>query len=171
MSTFRHKNKDGEAFRKLHIWQSGDEADLSSDSFKAATSITITTAQILALFATPITVIAAPGAGKFITIDSVTAWYEYNAAAYAGIAAGEDWAFKYTNASGAELTGQIETTGFLDQTADGIRRVGGLASVITPVANAVVVLHQLSAEIITGDSPVHLHINYTVHSANPVVPS
>jgi hypothetical protein len=45
------------------------------------------------------------------------AFYDYNSVAYAGMAAGEDIAFRYTNGSGTILA-QIEVSGFLDQTSD-----------------------------------------------------
>src|SRR6185369_2968707 len=76
--------------------------------------VTVTSAQLLALNATPQTAIAAPGANKAIIPVGIIA-YKAAGAAYAGIASGEDLSFKYTNSSGAEIA-QMETTGFLDQT-------------------------------------------------------
>lgn len=171
MTIRRFKSPDGTAMRRLYTWISGKENDITSSSYTAEVVVQITSAQILALFATPIEVIPAPGAGKYIEIESVTAWLDYNSAAYAGIAAGEDWVLKEENAAGAEITGHLETTGFLDQTSDQVRNVRGLIVSRTPVANKAIVLHQLVAEIITGDSPVNLAIVYRVRAANPVVPA
>lgn len=120
--------------------------------------ITVTSAQLLALNATPKTLKAAPGAGKALVPAWVEVWLDYNSAAYAGIAAGEDLTLNYTNGSGAVL-GTIETTGFLDQTADG-RRILICSGEITPVANAALVLHLASAEIITGNSPLYVRMGY-----------
>lgn len=127
---------------------------------------TITTAQLLALNATPITVVAAPGASKAV-IPLGMVLYHAGGTAYAGIAAGEDLVLKYTNGSGVQCSGQVETTGFLDQTTTQTRYVGPFASVsavadITPVANAVVVLHLLTAEITTGNFALLVRVFYKV---------
>ena len=65
--------------------------------------VTLTTAQVKALFATPVTVVAAPGAGLANVLHSVVAFLDFNTAAYDGIAAGEDFVLKYTNAAGLTL--------------------------------------------------------------------
>lgn len=125
----------------------------------------ITSAELLALFATPIEIVAAPGAGFANILDGILVW-KAAGVAYAGIAAGEDLSVKYTNAAGLAVAG-IETTGFLDSVADQIRwasaytQVSGISS-ITPVANAALVLHLLTAEIITGDSDLVCEVHYKV---------
>jgi len=121
---------------------------------------TLSSAQILALNATPIQAIAAPGAGKAIIVEDAQCWYDFNAAAYAGIAAGEDLALKYTDAAGAQILA-VETTGFLDAVADEFRHVRPTtAAAIEPPANAAVVWHMLTGEVTTGDSPVKYRIRY-----------
>lgn len=125
---------------------------------------TVTSAQLLALFATPVTLVAAPGAGKALILDGLQLWYDYNSAAYGGIAAGEDLSVKYTDASGTALAG-CEATGFLDQTSDQFRVVrpynaASSVSDITPTANAALVLHMLTGEITTGNSPLKYRIRY-----------
>ena len=132
---------------------------------------TITTAQILALNAAPITIVAAPGADKALIMDKAMIFYDFNAAAYAGIAAGENLAFRYTDGSGAIIS-EIETVGLLDAVTDQLRLAmpsGDTANnvdTITPVANAVIVLHLLVGEIITGDSPLFIRFFYNVISTN-----
>ncbi len=119
--------------------------------------VTVTTAELLALFATPKELVAAPGAGRFLLFTGAFLFLDFNAAAYAGIAAGEDLQISYTNGAG-QLVAQIETTGFLDAVADDHRWVPIISAAvlndITPVANAALVLSLLVAEIITGDSPL-----------------
>lgn len=119
--------------------------------------VTLTTGQLLALFATPVSVIPAAGATKAAVIVDVDAFYDYNSAAYAGIGGTEDLVLRYTDASGS-IMATIETTGFLDQTADQIRHVKGVG--VTPVANAAVMAHMAVGEITTGNSPVRLRIRY-----------
>lgn len=128
---------------------------------------TITSAQLLALNATPISVVPAQGSGVAIIVERV-AIYKPAGTAYAGVAAGEDLVLKYTNGSGAQVSSVIETTGFLDQTTAQVRyayapsSTGSTAGDITPVANAAVVLHLLVGEIITGDSPIYVEVLYDI---------
>jgi hypothetical protein len=143
----------------------GTSSLVSGYTDSAYADVTITSAQLLALNATPISIIAAPGAGKAIIPLGVIA-YKAAGTAYSGIAAGEDLVLKYTNASGAECSPQIETTGFLDQTTAQTRFVAGigtsLTTNITPVANAAIVAHLLVGEITTGDSDLKLRVFYKV---------
>lgn len=130
----------------------------------------ITSAQLLALNATPIALVAAPGAGKALIFEGMLV-QKPAGTAYAGIAVGEDLSVKYTDSSGAEVA-QCETTGFLDAATDQIRYVrphaaASAASQITPVANAALVLHLLVGEIITGDSPLNIEIDYRVVDTTP----
>lgn len=126
---------------------------------------TITSAQLLALNATPITVLAAPGAGLANIVERVVV-RKPAGTAYAGIAAGEDLVLKQTDASGAQVCGAIETTGLLDSAsataavAFGPGATGSTAGSYLLVANAAIVAHLLVGEITTGDSPIYLEILY-----------
>lgn len=129
----------------------------------------ISSAQLLALNATPVSVVAAPGAGLAI-IPTRCLIYKPAGTAYADIAAGEDLVLKYTNGSGAQCSGVIETAGFLDQATAQTRIVGmpgatgTTAGDYAPVANAPVVLHLLVGEIITGTSPLYVRTWYDIVS-------
>lgn len=127
----------------------------------------VTSAQVLALNATPIQIIAAPGVGYSIIVNKVVIRHG-TGTAYAGIAAGEDLVLKYTNGSGAQCSSVIETTGFLDQATTQIRYANGPASTgsnvgdVTPVANAAVVLHLLNGEITTGTFDLLVLVDYNI---------
>jgi hypothetical protein len=126
----------------------------------------VTTAQVLALNATAVSVLAAPGAGLAI-IPRVVAIHKPAGAAYAAIAGGEDLVLKYTDASGAQISSVIEATGFLDQTTAETRVAGMLGDTgASPASyepmNAAVVLHLLIGEVTTGDSDLHVRIWYDI---------
>lgn len=128
-------------------------------------SVLVSSAELLALFATPKTIIAAPGSGLGLVFEGAVI-HKPAGTAYAGIAAGEDLSVKYNNAAGLEV-GQCEATGFLDQATAQTRviRAHGAASgisSITPVENVPLVLHMLTGEIITGDSPLHVRYFYRI---------
>ena len=119
------------------------------------TDVTITTAQVLALNATPITLLAAPGANlAHIFVGAVI--HKPAGTAYAGIDAAEDLSISYTNAAGLEV-GRCEMTGFADSTGvqtrwiESYQAASGLSS-LTPVANAAIVADMLAGEITTGTS-------------------
>jgi len=130
-------------------------------------TFTVTSAELLALFATPISVVAAPGANKAIT---PFLWIAFKPAgtAYAGIAAGEDLVLRYTDASGTIVSG-IETTGFLDQATAQTRyalvpqsAVGTARVELNPTANAALMVHMTAGEIITGNTGLLIRVFYRV---------
>lgn len=140
---------------------------VSNDLTKGSVYKVITSAQLLALNATPISIVTAPGAGLAIVPYLVTVRIDAGTA-YGGIAAGEDLVLKYTDGSGGQCSSVIETTGFLDQTTAQVRyagmpgSTGSTAGSVVPVANAAVVMHLLSGEITTGNSPLYVKVWYYV---------
>lgn len=80
--------------------------------------VTLTNAQVLALRATPITMVAAPGAGRYIRFKGATLFADITAAWTAG--AGDDMAFKYVNGAGTAASQTVEATGFLTAAGDAI---------------------------------------------------
>lgn len=119
---------------------------------------TITSAQLLALFGTPQTLVAAPGAGIAIVPISARLFLDFNTTAYDGIAAGEDLVLRYTDASGA-IAQTIEATGFLDAAADA-HRIAINSGLFVPTANAALVLHMATGNIATGNSPLKVQLRY-----------
>lgn len=155
--------------RKAGLGESGgivlNREDGSQSLLGEYRTVTVTSAQLLALFATPQTIIPAQGAGIAI-IPVRMAIHKPAGTAYAGIAAGEDLVLKYTNAAGAQCSAAIEATGFLDQATAQTRvvhapsAIGATPGDYAPVANAAVVLHLLVGEIITGTSPLYVRVWY-----------
>lgn len=94
-------------------------------------TVTITNAQLLAIRAVPITLVAAPAAGFAIVVESVDI-AKIGATVYSET--GDNLVVEY--ASGADIV-EIETTGFLDGAASA-RSIRPAATLMTPVAASAV---------------------------------
>lgn len=125
--------------------------------------VRVTSAEILALFATPKTLVPAPGAGKLLEFLGGSIALDATATAYAGVAAGEDLTIKYTNAAGVIVSTTLETTGFIDQTTDQVRTFKPIVTDLIPAVNAALVLHLLVGEIITGTGTLIVNVRYAIH--------
>lgn len=128
--------------------------------------VLVSSASVLALNATPVTLVPAPGSTAMALIFEGAMIHKPAGTAYAGIAAGEDLSIRYTDGSGTQA-GNAETTGFLDQASAQSRYMrawtaASAASDITPTVNAALVLHMLSGEITTGNSALHIRIFYRI---------
>lgn len=133
---------------------------LAASASVLSAQVTIATAAVLALNATPGQVVAAPGAGKAL-IPVMIQVYKPAGTAYAGIAAGEDLAIRYENGSG-DILATLETTGFLDQASAQTRVILPVTTTLTPAANKALVAHLLTGEIITGTSDLLILVHYKV---------
>jgi hypothetical protein len=77
----------------------------------------LTNAQILNLDDTPITIVAAPGAGKIVLVHYAYFSMDYNGTGYTA-GAGEDLALGYTDESGTLACMPVDSAAFLDATTD-----------------------------------------------------
>ena len=93
--------------------------DAGSNQITTATT-TLTTAQVNNLRATPISLVAAPGAGYWLEFKGATLSYNYTTTAFT-VGADEDLIIRYDGGAGSDLTASIESVGFLDQAVDEIR--------------------------------------------------
>lgn len=145
---------DGKLVGNPHAHLTGYDTEVQYGLEGLAKTI-ITSAELLALNATPKIIVPAAPTG-FVNILTGLALYKPAGTAYAGIAATEDLVAKYTDASGQQISAYVEPVGFLDQTTAQRRYVGPIASIgtttagdVTPLA-AAIVLHLLVGEITTG---------------------
>lgn len=122
--------------------------------------VPLTSANILALSATPISLIVAPGAGKIIIVESILMKMVRTGTAYANGGALE---FRYTDASGAKVTADIAaalvTTG---GAGTAYAHVSGIEASITPVPNAAIIVVNATAPFISGTGTAVLTIKYRI---------
>jgi hypothetical protein len=124
--------------------------------------VPVSSAELLAINATPKTIVAAPGAGYTTIIHRALLVLNYNSAAYAnnGILG-----LYETDAAGTLLTGTLTLASFLAQTADTQKELHPTAASattgLTRLDNKAVVLTQATGESISGDSPVDVHCWYS----------
>lgn len=125
----------------------------------------ITNTALLAIRATPQTLVAAPGAGKYIEFVSATLFFDYTAAY---TETDDNLVIRYNDGSGATVSETIETTGFLDATADTVMpvKVGtSAASAKTACENNALVLHNSGNGEFGGGNPgnvVRVRVAYRV---------
>jgi hypothetical protein len=126
--------------------------------------VALSSADILALRATPKTLVAAPGAGLLLEFCGGVLILDATATAYVESAA--NLAVKYTDGSGAKVSDDIETTGFIDQTADTMTSMRPKLDAIvakTGCENKALVLHNLGAgEYTTGTGVIRAKVAYRV---------
>lgn len=121
--------------------------------------ITLTSAQILALNTTPITLVAAGGAGTYISVDEVVATLNAGTVAYTGANAAN---ITYTNGSGVAATGTLAAA-FLNTTASTTGSVKAVAvAVTTPVVNSPIVISVGTANPGAGNGTMSLDISYRI---------
>lgn len=128
----------------------------------AQVSVTLTAAQVKALFTTPITLIAAPGSGKVILVNRVTFVSTFVTTAYAGA---NNLEFRYTNAAGSKVSADIAAATLNFASGTKFSTVAGVTTELIPIANAIIVVCIPTADPTLGDSPVTINVDYTVVSA------
>lgn len=140
-------------------------AKLAEDTVQVA-SVTVSSSELLALATTPKELVAAPGADKFIQFLGAQLVLDYNSSAYTE--SGDNLGIKYTDAAGVQVSATIESTGFIDQTADTITNAIPAADAIvaaTGAVNQALVLDNLGSNFAAGDSPVDVNVLYRVVTA------
>lgn len=123
----------------------------------------ITSAQVLALNATAIEVVPAPGSNKYLMFHGAIVFLDYGGTAYVDDA-GEDLVFKYTDKNGASISHTSDGS-IWDATADTVAFVYPLnaaASVLEAAANAPIVVCLETGEWITGNSPLKIRTFYRI---------
>ncbi len=137
-------------------------------------TVKITSEELLALNATPKTIIAAPEKSGDAHIVTGMDIYKTDGTAYV-IGAGEDLVLRYTDGSGTIVTGTA-SAGFLDQTTEEKRvevpqsAVGTATISLDPTADAPIVANILLGEITGGDTSVTITVFYRTAPTAIAVP-
>lgn len=155
-------------YDKLGLGMRKRSTKFASPDFQFASTVLemkdtlVTSAQILALFTTPITLAAAPGAGRLLLFESALVFLDYGGTAYTIGTAG-NIQVKYQNAAGPVASSVIVPAGFADQTQDEYRSLYPAAALtvdVTDFLNQPLVLHQLTANMTLGNSPFKVRTFY-----------
>lgn len=134
-----------------------DVVNLATDVLAEA-SVTLTAAQVKALFSTPITLVAAPGAGKYISVDEIRFKMVYGTTQYAGANNAE---FRYTGAAGNKVSADLTNT-ILNGAATNYAIIKPVTTDLVPALNAPVVVAVPVANPTAGDSLVTIVVRYHV---------
>ena len=144
-----------------------DYANLALDVGATAT-IALTAAQIKALYDTPVLLVAAPGAGKLVIIDSILWDIAYGTTQFT---AGGVLAAQYGNTvhgAGPVASGTLAAASLNAVAANGFLSNGGIAGGLsvtkTASLNTAVYLSNQTADFATGDSTANLYIRYRIVS-------
>lgn len=126
--------------------------------------VTVSSAELLALRATPKTLVAAPGTGKMLVFHGAVLIAD-NGTAY--VVGTNDIAVRYNNTTGDIISQVVDTAGLLDQTTDIMSYVDPVGTDSkTPKAdceNTPLVLHNTgAAEFTTGTGVLRVKTFYSV---------
>lgn len=126
-------------------------------------NVTVSSAELLALATTPKELVAAPGAGFMLQFFGAELILDYNSVAYTE--SGDNMGIKYTDAAGVQVSNTIESTGFIDQTADTVTNAIQGSDLIVAAASAenqALVLDNLGSNFAAGNSPMYVNVTYKV---------
>lgn len=129
--------------------------------------VSLTNAEIKALRAAPKELVSAPGAGYINEFLSARLFLDYGSNALTESA--DNLVIRYTDGSGTAVSEAIETTGFIDQTADTMIKVAQTTSAAiakSACENKSLVLHNTGDGEIAGnaaaDTVMDVQISYRV---------
>lgn len=121
-----------------------------------AVTINLSAADIIAMYTTPVTVLAAPGSGKAIVVDRFVFNFDYGTTQFTG---GGNITLKYSG--GATITSTMANTK-VQAASDSIATVGALATEVTVSSNTAVQITNASAAFAAGDGTAKLTVYFSV---------
>ena len=122
-------------------------------------AVALSSADILGMNASPVTLIPAQGAGTIILVESILLKMVTTSTQYANGGAVE---FRYTNGSGAKVSADIAAAVITATAGTSYTSVAGVTTSLTPVANSPLVITNATAAFITGTGTGTLYIRFRV---------
>jgi hypothetical protein len=124
-------------------------------------TVSLSSADILALNATPKELIPAPGANRIILLESILLEIVRTSTAYAN---GGVLEIRYENASGALVSATFPANFVTGGAGTAYAHNIGLATILTPAANKALVMDNATAAFITGTGTMRAFIKYRIVS-------
>jgi hypothetical protein len=121
--------------------------------------VTVTSAELLALYTTPKVLVEAPGAGKALEFIGAFLAYDYGTVAYTVGSAGS-YRVRFTSQS-TNVSSTATCTDFIDQSEDEVRILKPDSTAI-PFVNTSLEFMQPGANPTAGDGVMHVQILYRV---------
>lgn len=148
----------------LYVTHDGGTTWGAVEVLEQVAEVTILAAAVQTLNATPVELVAAPGAGLAIIVEDIQWFLDHNGVDYDAAASGDTLVAKYTNGSGAAVVGTVAGDTFGGASADAFALAKGVD--VVPVANAAVVAHINTGEWYSaaGDGDVKARVRYRVVS-------
>lgn len=155
------------AFPRVPTQNSSNDVGFEDSPYRSI-EVSITSAQLLALRATPVEVIPAV-TGKIIQFIAAHLQMIFGTVAYTENSGTCNLGFKYTNGSGVQVNETVEATGFVDQVVNAYtqarQKLDPIVLSAGCLSQALVLQNVGSAEMITGDGVLKIKILYAVQSA------
>jgi len=123
--------------------------------------VSLTSAEILALYTTAKTLVGAPGAGYVTEFLSAVLVLDHGGTNYA---TNGNLSIRETNAAGTALSDTVAEGDFLFAAADAIRCVQALSADVALLANKALVLSCATGDPATGDGTLTAKVAYRVHA-------
>lgn len=142
-----------------HIENSLEDGDGKTAGKVYEKTITITTAELLALRASPKELVAAPGAGIVLQFMGAVGFLDYNSATYTG---NGNLTVNYTDNSGTAVSDSVAAAALFHQVNDCYEEFAILSAETELTANAALVLVEATGEATVGDSPITIKIFYRI---------
>lgn len=140
------------------IWTIANAGTSAGGSGVQSKVVPLTSANILALNSTPLSLIASPGSGKAIKVLNIGLKMTTTATQYANGGALE---FRYTNGSGTKVTADIAAAVVTTTAGVSYTAVMGIEASLTLVTAAAIVVNAASADFITGTGTGTFFLLYT----------
>ncbi len=139
----------------------GDNRGVTAKVFEE--EITLTTAEILALFTTPKELVEAPGAGKILQFMGAVGFLDFNSVAYTtrGILT-----VKHTDGSGAAVSDAVAAATLVQQADDAFVEFAKVSTEVEITVNTALVLACDTGNPAAGDSPIRMKIFYRILDFN-----